>query len=204
MSKRFNPPPNWPAPPAGFRPLPGWQPDPSWPPPPPGWELWIEDGKAHWFAQYKLPIGLGCLGVGFALLVLIGIIAAIVGTDTTAPTQPRTAVKPPAEANPPEEPTISSSAGPQSPTSAATPPPERSATTSPKSKGVKAIEPKSTTSTSRRTASTPQRTTSKPKSTSVYYVNCSAARAAGAVPLYRGEPGYRSGLDRDDDGVACE
>jgi hypothetical protein len=38
----------------------------------------------------------------------------------------------------------------------------------------------------------------------VYYENCSAARAAGAAPLYRGEPGYRAGLDRDGDGVACE
>lgn len=41
-------------------------------------------------------------------------------------------------------------------------------------------------------------------SSSVYYANCSAARAAGAAPLYRGEPGYRSALDRDNDGVACE
>jgi hypothetical protein len=39
---------------------------------------------------------------------------------------------------------------------------------------------------------------------SVYYANCDAARAAGAAPLYVGEPGYRSGLDRDGDGVACE
>lgn len=37
-----------------------------------------------------------------------------------------------------------------------------------------------------------------------YYANCAEARAAGAAPLYRGEPGYRSGLDRDGDGVACE
>ncbi len=37
-----------------------------------------------------------------------------------------------------------------------------------------------------------------------YFENCAAARAAGAAPLYRGEPGYRSNLDRDDDGVACE
>ena len=37
-----------------------------------------------------------------------------------------------------------------------------------------------------------------------YYANCSAARAAGAAPLYRGQPGYRSALDRDNDGVACE
>lgn len=38
----------------------------------------------------------------------------------------------------------------------------------------------------------------------VYYANCSAVRAAGAAPLYRDQPGYRSALDRDDDGVACE
>lgn len=37
-----------------------------------------------------------------------------------------------------------------------------------------------------------------------YYLNCAAARAAGAAPLYAGEPGYRSKLDRDNDGVACE
>lgn len=38
----------------------------------------------------------------------------------------------------------------------------------------------------------------------VYYANCTDARNAGAAPILRGEPGYRSGLDRDDDGVACE
>ena len=30
------------------------------------------------------------------------------------------------------------------------------------------------------------------------------ARAAGAAPLYRGQAGYSSRLDRDGDGVACE
>ena len=39
---------------------------------------------------------------------------------------------------------------------------------------------------------------------SAYYRNCAAARAAGAAPLHVGEPGYRSGLDGDSDGVACE
>lgn len=37
-----------------------------------------------------------------------------------------------------------------------------------------------------------------------YWANCSEARAAGVTPLYAGEPGYRSQLDRDNDGVACE
>lgn len=41
-------------------------------------------------------------------------------------------------------------------------------------------------------------------SQSVYYPNCAAARAAGAVPIYRGQPGYGTHLDRDGDGKACE
>ncbi len=38
----------------------------------------------------------------------------------------------------------------------------------------------------------------------VYYRNCDAARAAGAAPIRRGQPGYRPALDRDNDGWACE
>jgi len=38
----------------------------------------------------------------------------------------------------------------------------------------------------------------------VYYANCAAARAAGVAPLHVGDPGYRKGLDRDGDGIACE
>jgi hypothetical protein len=38
----------------------------------------------------------------------------------------------------------------------------------------------------------------------VYYANCDAVRAAGKAPLYKGSPGYRSGLDRNNNGVACE
>ncbi|GAA0302127.1 excalibur calcium-binding domain-containing protein [Sphingomonas oligophenolica] len=37
-----------------------------------------------------------------------------------------------------------------------------------------------------------------------YYPNCDTARAAGAAPVYRGQPGYRPELDADDDGIACE
>jgi len=38
----------------------------------------------------------------------------------------------------------------------------------------------------------------------VYYKNCAEARAAGVTPIHKGEPGYRPGLDRDGDGIACE
>ncbi|MDP9886037.1 pyruvate/2-oxoglutarate dehydrogenase complex dihydrolipoamide acyltransferase (E2) component [Sinomonas atrocyanea] len=43
-----------------------------------------------------------------------------------------------------------------------------------------------------------------PAPAGVYYANCAAARAAGAAPLYAGQPGYSTKLDRDRDGVACE
>jgi hypothetical protein len=39
---------------------------------------------------------------------------------------------------------------------------------------------------------------------SAYYPNCDAARAAGAAPIYSGEPGYREAMDGDSDGIACE
>jgi hypothetical protein len=38
----------------------------------------------------------------------------------------------------------------------------------------------------------------------VYYANCAAVKAAGAAPLYAGQAGYSTSLDRDRDGVACE
>ncbi|MFC5849571.1 excalibur calcium-binding domain-containing protein [Deinococcus petrolearius] len=38
----------------------------------------------------------------------------------------------------------------------------------------------------------------------VSYRNCTEAKAAGAAPLRRGQPGYSTSLDRDGDGVACE
>lgn len=36
------------------------------------------------------------------------------------------------------------------------------------------------------------------------YRNCTAARAAGAAPVYADDPGYGRHLDRDGDGVGCE
>lgn len=41
-------------------------------------------------------------------------------------------------------------------------------------------------------------------SSSVYYRNCAAARAAGAAPVHISEPGYGSHLDADGDGIGCE
>jgi hypothetical protein len=36
------------------------------------------------------------------------------------------------------------------------------------------------------------------------FANCTEARAAGAAPVHRGDPGYSSKLDRDGDGVGCQ
>ena len=39
---------------------------------------------------------------------------------------------------------------------------------------------------------------------SVHYSGCNEVRAAGKAPLYAGQPGYRSDMDGDGDGIACE
>ncbi|MFI2228700.1 excalibur calcium-binding domain-containing protein [Nocardia testacea] len=55
--------------------------------------------------------------------------------------------------------------------------------------------------------STPEPTTVPaplPAAPHVSYKDCKAVRAAGAAPIYSGQPGYGRHLDRDGDGVACE
>ncbi|WP_235433852.1 excalibur calcium-binding domain-containing protein [Protofrankia coriariae] len=69
-----------------------------------------------------------------------------------------------------------------------------------------ATTPTRTTSTPRPASIAPRPPTPAPATTasSVYYRNCDAARAAGAAPIYQGQPGYRAALDANHDGVACE
>jgi hypothetical protein len=54
------------------------------------------------------------------------------------------------------------------------------------------------------TMAVPTAGTTEEEPAAVYYASCAEAKRAGAAPLHRGEPGYRKGLDRDGDGVACE
>jgi hypothetical protein len=42
------------------------------------------------------------------------------------------------------------------------------------------------------------------RTANVYYSGCREVRAAGAAPLYAGQPGYRPEMDGDSDGIACE
>ena len=45
---------------------------------------------------------------------------------------------------------------------------------------------------------------STPEPQKEFYANCKEAKAAGAAPMYKGDPGYRPELDRDKDGIACD
>ncbi|MDR0481828.1 MAG: excalibur calcium-binding domain-containing protein [Cellulomonadaceae bacterium] len=51
---------------------------------------------------------------------------------------------------------------------------------------------------------TPKKSTPKKNPVTAPFKNCTAARAAGAAPVHRGDPGYGSHLDRDGDGIGCE
>ncbi|MBS4207487.1 excalibur calcium-binding domain-containing protein [Bacillus sp. FJAT-50079] len=62
----------------------------------------------------------------------------------------------------------------------------------------------STTSAASTSSNSSSTANASSSGSNVYYKNCSAARAAGVTPLYQGEPGYASHLDRDGDGIACE
>ncbi len=60
----------------------------------------------------------------------------------------------------------------------------------------------------RRDAAPPRTSTPSPAPraapSGLYFRNCKEAWAAGAAPLYRGQPGYRPEMDGDGDGIACE
>ena len=79
MPKRFNPPANWPAPPAGWTPPPGWRPDPAWGPAPAGHQLWVDD--RGWFRRHKVATAVA------AVLLVGGVGSAFGGggADTAVP-----------------------------------------------------------------------------------------------------------------------
>jgi hypothetical protein len=123
MTKRYNPPPNWPPPPSpDWQPSAGWRPDPAWGPPPEGWQLWTDDdAKKNWFLRHKILTGLG------ALILLFVAIAGVSGgekaPDTpTAQTTPAPSEE--AEATESAEALTPSPARSPTPTPTPTPTPE--------------------------------------------------------------------------------
>jgi len=120
-------------------------------------------------------------------IFVLGVIVAATGGNKPATTEVNTPT-------PPTLPTYSTQEMPS------TPPPvtEAAPTTLP---SEQAVPPPATVAPPPPANPTPPSANSE---AAVYYPNCDAARAAGAAPLYAGQPGYRSALDRDGDGVACE
>ncbi|NJJ37791.1 nuclease precursor [Paenibacillus sp. 7028] len=76
--------------------------------------------------------------------------------------------------------------------------PKATATAKPSPKPAASVKP------SAKPAASKKPVTTKAPVEEVYYENCTTVRAAGADPLHKGDPGYRSALDRDADGIACE
>jgi hypothetical protein len=109
-----------------------------------------------------------------ALLVMIALFGACLG-----PSDPGPANKPPKKQ---QTATVSV--------------PTKKVTASPKPSPVK-VKPRAT----RAKKPSPTLTFQQPE---VPYANCSEVRSAGEAPLYRGQPGYSSRLDRDNDGIACD
>jgi len=89
-------------------------------------------------------------------------------------------------------------------TSSKTSTPERTRTTEPTRTPAPETTAPETTDRPVPRAPLVETTPEAPAGGDAYYKNCAAARAAGAAPLRVGEPGYRSKLDGDGDGVACE
>ncbi|QUC62617.1 excalibur calcium-binding domain-containing protein [Streptomyces sp. A2-16] len=128
-----------------------------------------------------LTVALGLL----ATFVLLGGILSAVDSSDSEPGSPATSDTPAVGAStalpshPVEMPTVAVT---ETVTVAPSPPPTKTVT---------------------KTAEDPEPRTTAP-APDVYYENCDEARAAGAAPLHRGDPGYGPHLDRDGDGVACE
>jgi uncharacterized membrane protein YgcG len=132
----------------------------------------------NWWGRLN-PLPKALLLIAAPLVLCCGGVTAVGAFSADPPKEPATA---PSTVAPdtarPNEPSVTASPSPSdSPTATATP---VATTKSP----------------------APRKTSTSPRA--LYYANCDAVRSAGKAPLRRGAAGYRAGLDRDGDGVACE
>jgi hypothetical protein len=194
----FNSPPGWPAPPEpNWQPPPGWRPDPAWPPAPPRWRFWLNERGARSLGprgRYG-AIGRGRLvaaGTTAAIVLILGLSALGGGTGKAAAPGPKV---PGPTVTVTVQQTIQQTVPGPTATITAAPMPART---------VSISLPRATITITARPALVARSTETTAPDATVYYANCAAARAAGAAPLYVGNPGYDLHLDRDHDGVACE
>ncbi len=80
---------------------------------------------------------------------------------------------------------------------------DTTAAVAPTSRLATTMAPAATSAASTSTT-TSKRTTALQTSASVYYKNCAEASKSGAAPITSGQPGYRSALDPNHNGIACE
>lgn len=199
---KFQVPPQWPQPPSDWIPDPGWQPDSSWAPAPRDWQFWVNDydvpiegppglyGSSNARLRRTRTVLASAAGVG---ALLLGLVVGAAGSETAGADSPLAAT-------PMQTATVTVTARP-SPAVTMTAPPE-TVTATPDTVTVTVEVPVVSGDESGGYGIVAP--SESGGSSAVYYENCTAARAAGAAPIRRGEPGYGSHLDRDDDGVACE
>lgn len=151
------------------------------------------------------PIISGIFGAFWLLIILLAVFAPKEDASKVAAASPSPTVA--ASSSPAVSPSQTLSPSPSPAATTAPAAPSRVASTSP----AAAVAP----ATHRAVVDAPQPVQAPPPATqapqpvtqapsSVYYANCTEARAAGAAPIQQGQPGYRPALDRDHDGVACE
>ena len=176
---------------------------------------------AHWFGGLALSARAGIAIAAFATMSA-GVVIGVPYTPTSVPwsiptvgpyetMQTPSPLKPSmVEAAAPISSTASSdsgSAGKPTTTSVSNTQAPPSATST--SAGAASSRPATTMAPATTTAPTKANgkalvTTAPQASSSVYYKNCPEASRSGAAPITSGQPGYRSGLDSNHNGVACE
>jgi len=148
-------------------------------------------------------------------LLVIGMVNSCGGEDESSPLAvPPAGVSAPAattSALPPDSlgydaepvyPTASTTTRVRPPTTTTSAVPRRNLVPDPDLEVVAAPSPTKRIATKSATAKSTATRAADSGSTS--YKNCTAVRAAGKAPIRRGQPGYASHLDGDNDGVGCD
>ncbi|WP_026256759.1 excalibur calcium-binding domain-containing protein [Actinopolymorpha alba] len=228
MPARFNPPPNWPEPPAGWTPPSNWEPDPSWGPPPYGWTLWIDDAPSKApIVRRRLAVGLGFVAGISAILIYVNAFSAppdemtIVTSDPDVSTVPGTSrpgpksgagssdsvpQQDPAPYTASPSPTPTTSSGSSDASGAPRPrPPARSTTPSSTPDNGDHTRDRGDGRDRDRDREYPRPRWPREGDLDPRYRTCAQVRAHGYGPYYIGkDPEYFWYPDRNRDGVVCD